>query len=63
MSPPTTARAIGARISAPSPIAKNSGSMPKIIAVVVMRMGRSRVRPAVTSASRRSRPRPRSTFV
>jgi hypothetical protein len=63
MRPPTTARAIGARNSAPSPSAKNSGSMPKIIAVVVIRIGRSRVRPAVTSAARRSRPRRRSTFV
>ena len=63
ISPPTTARAIGARNSAPSPIAKNNGSMPKIMAVVVIRMGRSRVRPAVISASRRSMPRWRSTFV
>ena len=37
--------------------------MPKIIAAVVIMIGRSRVRPAVMSALRRSRPRPRRTFV
>jgi len=37
--------------------------MPKIMAAVVMMIGRSLVRPAVMSASRRSRPRPRRTFV
>ncbi len=63
MRPPTTARAIGARNSAPSPSAKNSGSMPKIIAEVVIRIGRSRVRPALISAVRRSIPCARRTFV
>ena len=37
--------------------------MPKIIAAVVIMIGRSRVRPAVISAVRRSMPRPRSTLV
>ena len=48
-----TARAIGARISAPAPIAKASGSMPKIMASVVMTIGRRRVEPAWISASSR----------
>ena len=56
MSPPITARAMGARISAPAPRAKARGSMPKIMARVVMTIGRSRVEPALMSA--RSRPRP-----
>ncbi len=63
ISPPITARAIGARISPPDPTPSASGSMPKIIAAVVMMMGRRRVRPAWMMAARRSRPRPRSTFV
>ena len=37
--------------------------MPKIIAEVVMMIGRSRVRPAWITAARRSSPRLRSTFV
>ncbi len=37
--------------------------MPKTIAEVVIRIGRSRVRPAVISAVRLSMPRTLSTFV
>ena len=62
MSPPITARAIGARISAPAPIANASGSMPKIIASVVITIGRRRVEPALTSASLRERPSRRAWF-
>lgn len=40
-SPAITASTIGARCSAPSPIAKASGNMPKIIAKVVTMIGRS----------------------
>ena len=47
MSPPITARAIGARNSAPAPSASASGSMPKIIASVVITIGRSRIAPGV----------------
>ena len=54
--PPTTARAMGARISAPAPSARNKGNMPPIMAKVVMRMGRSRVMPALMSASVRFMP-------
>ncbi len=63
MSPPITARPMGARISAPWPMPRASGSMPKIMARVVIMMGRSRVRPAVMSAARRSIPCRRSTLV
>ena len=62
ISPPTTARAIGARSSAPAPIPSARGSIPKIIASVVIRMGRSLVLPAVITASVRSIPRLCSTF-
>ena len=58
-----TARAIGARISAPAPIANASGSMPKIIASVVMTIGRRRVVPALSSASLRDMPSRRAWFV
>ena len=54
MSPPITARAMGARISAPAPIAKARGSMPKIMARVVITMGRRRVEPALMRASLRA---------
>ena len=37
--------------SLPVPVAKAMGSMPKTMAMVVMRMGRRRVRPASTKAS------------
>ena len=56
ISPPITARAIGARCSAPSPIASASGIMPKIIATVVMMIGRRRMRPTFSSALCRSTP-------
>ena len=60
MSPPTTARAMGARISAPAPRARNRGSMPPIMAKLVMRMGRSRTVPARMMAWRREMPSSRS---
>jgi hypothetical protein len=59
---PMTARAIGARNSAPDPSASARGSIPKTIAEVVITIGRSLVRPASMIASRRPRPRPRSTL-
>ncbi len=60
MRPPITARAIGARISPPSPSASAVGSIPKIIARVVMMIGRSRICPASISAVRRSPPAARA---
>jgi hypothetical protein len=42
---------MGARASAPAPIASASGIMPKIIATVVMMIGRRRIRPACSSES------------
>lgn len=45
INPPMTARAIGARCSAPSPMANARGSIPKIIATVVMMIGRNLMRP------------------
>ena len=54
--PPITARAIGARNPPPSPIPMAMGSMPKIMASVVITMGRRRTRPASMSAVRRSAP-------
>ena len=57
MTPPMIARPMGACCSAPSPRPSASGSMPKIIAVVVMRIGRSRIWPAASSASSRLMPR------
>ena len=44
--PPMTARAMGARCSAPAPIASASGIMPNTMANVVMMIGRMRVRAA-----------------
>jgi hypothetical protein len=60
--PPTTARAIGARISAPAPIPNATGSIPKIMASVVMRSAGVSCA-AVITASRRSIPRRRRTLV
>ena len=51
ISPPITHTAIGARVSPPSLIASATGSMPKIIAAVVITIGRSRMMPASISAS------------
>ncbi len=47
---------IGARNSAPSPVAAAEGHMPKIMASVVMRIGRSRTGPALRMASFTERP-------
>ena len=51
MMPPMMARPMGAWISPPSLKARASGSMPKTMAMVVMMMGRMRMRPAWSSAS------------
>ena len=56
ITPPITAWPIGARCSEPSVSANASGTMPKIIASVVIRIGRSRTRAACSSASVRSMP-------
>ncbi len=56
MTPPITAWPIGARCSEPSVSASASGSMPKIIASVVIRIGRSRTCAACSSAAERSMP-------
>ena len=54
---------MGARISAPCPRARAKGSIPNIMARVVIKIGRSLVRPAAIRASRRSIPRERRVFV
>ena len=51
---------MGARISEPSVSAKASGTMPKIIARVVIRIGRSRTLAASSRASLRSMPSSRA---
>src|SRR5215218_1445491 len=53
MVPPITARPRGARKSAPSPRPRATGIMPAIRAMVVIRIGRRRTRPASIRASRR----------
>ena len=58
-----TAIPIGERVSDPSPTPKATGSIPKTIAKVVIRIGRSRTGPAWRIASRRGTPLPRRTFV
>jgi len=61
--PPITARASGRFVSLPSPMPSAMGTRPTMVAMVVMRMGRSRVRPARTTAETMSRPsRSRSTL-
>ena len=62
MRPPITARDIGARKPPPSPSASALGSMPAIIASVVIMIGRSRTWPASTSARNRSVPSRRRSF-
>src|SRR6266849_5166649 len=62
VSPPMTARASGRFVSLPSPMPSAIGTRPTMVAMVVMRIGRSRVRPASTVASIRSLPRSRSTL-
>ena len=54
--PKNTATPSAWRISAPAPLAKASGTTPKMKAKEVIRIGRSRVRPASEAASCRSRP-------
>src|SRR5665213_1799463 len=62
ITPPITARPSGARKSAPSPCPIATGSMPAMSASVVMMIGRSRMRPASISASRRDIPFSRAHF-
>ncbi len=54
---------MGTRVSAPSPRASATGIMPAIMATVVMRMGRRRMGPASSSASRVDLPAARSWLV
>ena len=54
--PKNTAVPSDCRISAPAPVAIASGSTPKMKANEVIRIGRSRVRAAMTAASKRSLP-------
>jgi len=63
MTPPMTAVDMGARNSDPSPRESAVGSMPSTIAAEVIRMGRSRVGPASSSASTIDLPRARSSLV
>ena len=54
--PPTIESAIGRCSSAPGPIASAGGRAPAIVAVEVIRIGRSRIGHACSSASWRSVP-------
>jgi hypothetical protein len=56
ITPPMIARPIGACCSAPSPRPSASGSMPNVIAAVVIRIGRRRTWPAASRASLRLMP-------
>jgi len=56
VSPPITARASGMFVSAPSPKPTAIGIMAMIVASAVMRIGRSRIRPARRTASRTASP-------
>jgi hypothetical protein len=60
--PPTTAVPSGRRDSPPAPRPSASGRMPKMVASVVMRIGRRRMRAAPTTASTSSMPRARRWF-
>ena len=59
MSPPMTTMAMGARKLGSAPSPRATGSMPAPMAMVVMTMGRARLRQASRMASRRGRPRSR----
>ena len=62
--PPMTTRASGTCSSLPSPMPSDIGTRPSAVAIDVIRIGRSRVRPASSTASRSGSPsRRRSTFV
>ncbi len=63
ISPPMVAIEIGARNSPPSPRPMADGSMPRIIAIVVMTIGRRRTGPALSSASRTDRPSSRCSWL
>ncbi len=58
--PPATDVPTELRAPAPAPVAKASGSTPRMNASDVIRMGRIRMRPASTAASTIDRPRSRS---
>ena len=55
--PPITDMPIGARNSALAPMPSATGSIPAVMATVVMMIGRARLRAAMTKASWRLRPR------
>ena len=61
--PPMMLRAIGARVSAPGPNPKAAGTAPATVAIEVIRIGRSRIGQAVSTASRTPSPSPRSWLV
>jgi hypothetical protein len=63
MMPPMTLRARGARVSAPGPRPKASGTDAATVARVVIRMGRSRIGQAVRTASLSLSPSARSWLV
>ena len=54
--PPTTAVPIAMRLAAPAPEAMASGKVPNTKAIEVIRIGRSRTRHAVITASRTAIP-------
>ncbi len=58
-----TATPIGERVSAPSPTPNATGTMPKTIAKVVIKMGRSLTGPASLMAALRERPLARRVLV
>ena len=49
--PPITEVPMAIRLFAPAPVAKASGSTPKMKAVLVIRIGRKRMRAAASAAS------------
>ena len=61
--PLITAMAIGVRISAPSPRPRAIGVRPRTVVAVVIRIGRRRTDPAVTTASSRGIPLRRSVLM
>ena len=61
--PPTSANAIGRCSSAPGPMASAGGMAPAMVAIEVIRMGRSRTGQALRIASCRSTPVSRIWFV
>ena len=56
--PPTDGMAIGCITSEPRPVAQKMGIRPKTVVEIVIRQARMRLRPACTTASRRSSTEP-----